>query len=269
MADPISKPEPKTVTEKLEDYFRTSINDKITDRNQARDLIKASWSDKDIDLKRGSRLLSDKAFTHVMKEKGFEIPEGTFKNSPKSSASVGEVVANFAETTKKSILGETTQTQNTENKGFGIFGKTNQTPQSTTPGAPTPDAPATPAPKPLDLADQKKMMRQLFEFQKQMFYEFNLIDGEKTPPKEIPTTFSEKVDVFADNLAAYCYANDIKMPTWIEGFGIALAGLMLFGTPLVMKVMQAKKEAKKEKIKNSGHGLADLIDNKTEVSQTA
>ena len=50
------------------------------------------------------------------------------------------------------------------------------------------------------------------------------------------------------------------MPTWIEGFGLVLVGLMLFGAPLGMKIMSARKEKKKEKSnKLSGHSMADKI----------
>ena len=207
------------------------------------------------------RILGD-----ILKEKGFTAPEGTGEKVS-SSAESGGVIAEFskdAENSIKNIFGDKSQTQpNPQSQGYGIFSKN---PQSTT--APTPGAPGNAIPqntettekKQISLADQQKMMRAIFNFPKQMYYKFDLVEGEKEKPKEIPKNFSEEVDEFADNLATYCFENNIHLPTWIEGFGLVLVGLMLFGAPLGMKIMSARKEKKKEKSnKLSGHSMADKI----------
>lgn len=256
------KPKESSVTDKLENYFRDNIekNGAPKDKNAFDDLRKSSWSDSKVNLNENSRSMTKRVLSKILKEKGFDVPEG-IGDKARSSSSEGGVIAEFAKTVEKTVTGETPQTQpNTQSKGYGIFGNTQSQSQSSQTTTSTQTTETKTEKKPVSLDDQKKMMRAMFDFPKQMFYQFDLVEGEKNPPKEIPKNFSEKVDLFADNVAVYCYENEIHLPTWIEGFALVLAGLVLFGSPIAMKIISAKKEKKKEKSnKLDGHSLAEKI----------
>ena len=268
MTPPSTKPKSKSkessVTDRLKDFYRKELdlNGNPKDKNAFDDLRKKSWTDENVKLNENSRSMTKRILGNILKEKGFTAPEG-IGEKVSSSAESGGVIAEFAKDIKKSIIGESPTQPNTETKSYGIFSKN---PQSTT--APAPGAPGNAIPqntettekKQISLADQQKMMRAIFNFPKQMYYKFDLVEGEKEKPKEIPKNFSEEVDEFADNLANYCFENNIHLPTWIEGFGLVLVGLMLFGAPLGMKIMSARKEKKKENSnKLEGHSLAEEI----------
>ena len=113
-----------SVTEKLEEFFKTNIeNDGVPkDKNAFDDLRKKSWTDDKVKLNENSRSMTKRILSKIIKEKGFTVPEG-IGDKPSSSASEGGVVAEFAETVKKTITGEssTPQSTTTETKKYGIF----------------------------------------------------------------------------------------------------------------------------------------------------
>lgn len=263
---PVSSSKESTgVTEKLEDFFRNKLDSgiEIKDKNQYKDLAKSTWSDSEINLKRGSRDLSYKALNRIMKEKGMDIPEGIGKL--KKSSVVGEIEASFEGTAKKIVNEVIGNPQPQNNQGYGIYGNPNQ------PQIPQ-QAGSIPSSQPESIivqrkiltdsekASNKRFIKQTMQLPKNLWVQFGIVDSEDLTEQQKPKKWGDEVDEWAESLADWCNENGYSFPAKMEMILLGVTGISLFIFPLLMKIMGAKAEKKKEKKKTEPNELDKILE---------
>ena len=114
------KKESDSVTDKLKSFYKKELelNGAPKDKNTFDDLRKKSWFDEDIKLNENSRSMTKRVLQDVMKDNGYEVPDG-ISSKAKSSAETEGVVGEFLENTgsriTETVTGEKPDDQKTGN----------------------------------------------------------------------------------------------------------------------------------------------------------
>ena len=210
---------------------------------------KKAWTDEDVKLNENSRSMTKRVLQKVMKDNNYEVPSGVF-DKPKSSSEAEGVVGDFMESARRAIGGEGDLAPGTESKGNGIFQNSEKTETAITGKSDHGEnqIQITPKERPPLPAEKKESYKRLFKkgfsMPANMMVQLGFVEGE-LQPEEKPKSFTEQVDEFAEDLAVYCFENNIPLPPMIELIAILASGAMIFGVPIITKVMGMKKDKKK------------------------
>lgn len=260
---PALKTEPKSITDTLKDFYRDYLSNNEVPKTKADfdNLKRMTWNNSKIELKKDSRNLSKVALLDVLKEKGFELPDGV--GNFKKSASAGAIEATFDGAGKKveqianSILG------NPPNKQFGIFQQNAQSQQSPVFGSMPSAQTSTIERKALsdnEKASNKRFIKQTMQLPKNLWVQFGIVDSDDLTEKEKPQSWGEEVDNWAESLADWCNENGYSFPAKMEMILICVSGISLFIFPLLMKMIGMKGEKKKESIKKMPNKLDEILE---------
>ena len=261
------KPENKSISDQVRDFYRNYFqnNDPPKTKAEFEEIKRKSWDIQN--LKKESRHISKTALLDVLKEKGFDAPDGT--RSFKKSGIVGDIEATFEGAGKKIEQAATQITgiqQNPNPQGFGIFQQNQQMPQ-----VPTQQVPQTLIIQNKVLSDSEKQSNKRFIVQtmqlpKNLFAQLGIIDEEEVSKQEKPKKWGDEVDEWAESLADWCNENGFSFPAKLEMIMLGVTGISLFVLPVIMKIMGNSAEKKKEAKKNhEPNPLDKLLEEEPEI----
>ena len=254
MSPAISKKDSSvSMADKLKDFYRNYLesNEAPKTKSEFNDIKRMTWDNSEINLPENSRSQTKSALMSVLKEKGFDAPEGL--GIIKKSGVSGTIEATFEGAGKKieQMMGnpnQPNQQQQPNQEGFGIFKQNpniqnQQIPQSIS------QPQILIQPKVLSDSEKesnKRFLKQSMQIPKRLWVEFGIVDSEDLGEKEKPQTWSEQYDEWVESLADICNEHGYSFPAKMELILAGVTGVSLLVLPLIMKVMGMKGDKKKE-----------------------